>query len=366
MLKTLVSPILSRRFVLLILALALPALADGIRAAKPPAAPLVSAAAGGPIAARVNGREVLQADIDRLLGAKLIEMLQAQYYARLNALPSLVGPWLEEEEARRRGITLDEFVQQEITSKIANPSEEEILALRSMMKDKLPDDPDAARDVIIRGLRNQRFTQRRAQLGKELYDKANVEILLEPPRIQIPDSPSSPAKGPANAAVTIVEFADFECTQCASLTATLKDLATANPSQIRIVFRQMPLSIHEHASVAASLALCAVDQGKFWELHDWLFANQRSLDVDSILAAAPALGIDPTALRVCQESGAHSDELETDLNMARALGVNTTPLVLVNGRPLVGIAALQQVGLVVADELRRAKKVPGTLAAPGP
>ena len=115
---------------------------------------------------------------------------------------------------------------------------------------------------------------------------------------------------------------------------------------------------------AASLALCAVDQGKFWELHDWLFANQHGLDVDSILAAAAGLGLDPTALRVCQESGAHSDQLETDLDMARALGVNTTPLVLINGRPLVGSAALQNIGAVVADELRRAKKVPGTSSAP--
>ena len=329
------------------------------RADKPPAAPAVAVAApkvSGPIAARVNGHDVLLSDVDLALGARLIEMLQAQYYARLNAVASVVAPALDQDEAKRRGITHEELLEREVTAKVVTPSEDEIQAIRAMMQDKLPKDPAEARAAVLYAVQAQRWQQARAALDKKLYDEARVDVLLEPPRIMLPDSPSSPSKGPADAAVTIVEFADFQCTQCSTLQSTLGDLLKAHPKDVRVVFRQMPLQVHEHALEAAELSLCALDQGKFWPLHDWLFANQGKLAVEDILAAAPALGLDAEALRVCRDSRAHRDVIEGDLAMARAMGVNTTPLVLVNGRPLVGSAALQQVAAVVDEELRRAKR----------
>src|SRR5204863_3989712 len=156
------------------------------------------------------------------------DMLQQQYYARLNTLPSLVGPALEADEAKRRGITPEQLLEQEVLAKIAIPSEDEIQALRSLMQDQLPKDPEQAHAAVLTTVRAQRFQQRRGVLDKELYDKAKIEVLLEPPRIQLPDSPSSPSKGPADASVTILEFGDFQCTQCAAIQTILEGITKAH------------------------------------------------------------------------------------------------------------------------------------------
>jgi protein-disulfide isomerase len=103
------------------------------------------------------------------------------------------------------------------------------------------------------------------------------------------------------------------------------------------VVRDLPLnSIHPHAQKAAEATECADDQGKFWEYHDVVFANQSAIDVDSLKGYAEQLGLDTGTFNDCLDEGKQSSEVEKDSEDARAAGVSGTPAFFINGRLVSG------------------------------
>ncbi len=94
-----------------------------------------------------------------------------------------------------------------------------------------------------------------------------------------------PARGPSNAKITLVEFSDFQCPYCAKAVVSLYSLMAKHPADIRLVFKQFPLDTHSQAALAAEAALAAHAQGKFWPMHDKLYANFRILSAEKILSA---------------------------------------------------------------------------------
>lgn len=159
----------------------------------------------------------------------------------------------------------------------------------------------------------------------------------------------APSAGPEDAPVTIVEFSDFQCPFCARLAATLHEVKDARPETVRVVFRQFPLGHHEHADAAARATLCADEQGRFWELHDAFFANQRALDEEGRIDLAQDVGIDTDILRACMEDAATAAMVAADIEAGRALGVTGTPAFFVNGRKYVGALPVEDI-LRIVDE----------------
>ncbi|HEV7518200.1 MAG TPA: thioredoxin domain-containing protein, partial [Thermoanaerobaculia bacterium] len=156
------------------------------------------------------------------------------------------------------------------------------------------------------------------------------------------------------APVTIVEFADFQCPFCFRLQPTLERVKRKYGDKVRIVFRQYPLSFHANASKAAEAALCANDQGQFWQLHDAMFADQQGLAVDGLKAkAAKIAGLRTGQFNSCLDSGKHAEEVKKDLAAGTAAGVTGTPAMFVNGRYISGAVALEDITQVVDDELKR-------------
>lgn len=118
---------------------------------------------------------------------------------------------------------------------------------------------------------------------------------------------SSPAKGSSQAKVTIVEFSDFQCPYCGKVQETLKKIFETYPNKVKLVFRNYPLPFHENAEPAAQASLCANEQGKFWEFHDKLFANQEKLTVTDLKQYAANLGVDANKFNSCLDSGKYKD-----------------------------------------------------------
>lgn len=143
----------------------------------------------------------------------------------------------------------------------------------------------------------------------------------------------APAKGAPNAKVTIVEFSDYQCPFCARFhRSTLPQLQTEyiDTGKVRHVFRNMPLeAIHPHAFKAHEAALCAEDQGKYWPMHDQLFANQRALAPEALVGHAKAVGLDMAAFQKCLDSGKHAARIREDLAEAERLGLGGTPAFLI-------------------------------------
>jgi len=138
-----------------------------------------------------------------------------------------------------------------------------------------------------------------------------------------------PARGPATAPVTIVEFSDFECPFCGRYsrdTYAQIQREYVDTGKVRYVFRHLPLeNLHPQAFGAAVAGECARAQGKFWEMHDRMFANQRALTPPGLIKSAEAIGLDAAAFQQCVAGDAAKKKVRQDIADAEALGSNATP-----------------------------------------
>jgi protein-disulfide isomerase len=164
-----------------------------------------------------------------------------------------------------------------------------------------------------------------------------------------------PARGPADAPVTIIEFSDYQCPFCKRyVEETLPLILDTYGDRVRYVFRDFPIGeLHPQAAQAAQAAQCAFDQGKFWEYHDLLFGNQGALDVSSLKGYAGALGLDQAAFDRCLDSAEYAQEVQDDFEDARAHGVTGVPTFFINGRKLVGAASFASFQTIIEEELRK-------------
>ena len=144
------------------------------------------------------------------------------------------------------------------------------------------------------------------------------------------------ARGDPNAAVTIIEYSDFECPYCGTVEPTIRQIVGDYAGRVKLYFRHYPLSIHKYAQKASEAAECAGDQGKFWEMHDKMFANQEALDVASLKSYAAAVGVNVDKFASCLSSGMKAAAVKADLAEGQSKGVEGTPSFFINGKLLVG------------------------------
>lgn len=146
----------------------------------------------------------------------------------------------------------------------------------------------------------------------------------------------APTLGDDDAAVTIVEWSDFQCPFCKRVTPTIEQIQDEYGDQVRFVFKHMPLSIHPQAPGAHAAAEAAHRQGRFWEMHDLIFENQRDLDPATFERYAEALELDMDQFRNDVEAAEIKRRIAEDMQQAQTLGVTGTPSFFINGRFLSG------------------------------
>ena len=164
--------------------------------------------------------------------------------------------------------------------------------------------------------------------------KKVVEDVRRPPS-QLDDQPRAVSmdddyiRGQADAKLTLIEFSDFQCPFCAEFyreTLPLIDKDYIQTGKIRMVYRDFPLaSVHKEAQKAAEAAQCAGEQGKYWEMHDKIFANHTAMSVDDLKKHARGLDIAADRFDRCVESGQYAEEVNNDVMDGQALGVQGTP-----------------------------------------
>ena len=161
-------------------------------------------------------------------------------------------------------------------------------------------------------------------------------------------------KGEENAPVTIVEFSDFECPFCARFyTQTLPALEQQyiNTGKVKFVYRDFPLSFHQNAQKAAEAAECAGDQGDFWGMHDKIFENQQSLDINSLKQWALDIGLDSAQFNSCLDNSKFAGEVNADFSQGESYGITGTPAFFINGIKLVGAQPLSAFKQIIDQEL---------------
>ena len=175
----------------------------------------------------------------------------------------------------------------------------------------------------------------------------------------------APSFGPKDAKVTIVEWSDFECPFCSRVGPSLKQIKAAYPNDVRVVFRHQPLPFHPSAKPAAEASLAAHEQGKFWEYHDKLFANQKALDRASLERYAQELGLNVGQFKTALDSGKFRAKVEADSAAGNAVGANGTPTFFINGREFVGAQPFESFKRVIDEEKARAEKLLAAGTKPG-
>ncbi len=186
--------------------------------------------------------------------------------------------------------------------------------------------------------------------GSPLAKGPGKRPILEEP-VKIPTA-GAPVKGPANARITLVEFSDFECPYCSHATGEVEALMKAFPNDIRLVYKQFPLSMHPHARLAAEAALAANEQGKFWPMHDALFANFRRLSKERIFALAKELGLNMERFTADMNSGKFAAAIDKDFKDGEDAGVDGTPAFFINGKHYNGPMELAAVRPLIQSELK--------------
>jgi protein-disulfide isomerase len=202
-----------------------------------------------------------------------------------------------------------------------------------------------------------------AELTKDGKEKA--EAAPTPPPSARPGEPDqntvykaligdAPMKGPKNAKVTIVEWSDFQCPFCSRVEPTITQIMKEYPNDVRVVFKQLPLPFHNNAHIAAEASLAAHAQGKFWQMHEKLFANQQALDRPNLEKYAQEIGLNVEKFKADLDSGKWKAKVDAEMAEGNKIGARGTPSFFINGKPFVGAQPFDAFKAKIDEEIKNA------------
>lgn len=173
----------------------------------------------------------------------------------------------------------------------------------------------------------------------------------------------APEIGPKDAPITLVEFSDFQCPYCALATPQLREVLKQYPTQVKLIFKQFPLEMHSQAALAAAAAVAAQRQGKFWPMHDALFASRTDLSRQAILALASALGLDIKRFEADWGSAAVQQAVKRDMEDGNEAGVMSTPTIFIDGQHYNGMIRFETLKPLLEAELKHPVKTASSAPA---
>lgn len=307
------------------------------------------------IAARYGDQVVTNAELEEMVSAKVIALRQQEYDIKRQQLEQTVYERLVEQAGAAEGMSSSDYLKQHVTDKAGEPTEEEIEKVFAQYRSRLNPDEAKAREQVVGYLKQQQTASLSAALKDRLFHEAGVQILLDPIRFEPVVNEFNPARGGGeDAPVTIIEYTDFQCPFCSRVQPTLNEILETYGDSVRHVFKQLPLPMHPQARLGAEAALCAGDQGKFWEMHDWLFTNKNSINREAMTEQATVLEMDTEVFGTCLDEKKHDAQISEDMKEANGFGITGTPGFLINGRALRGAVPMDQFVQIINEELRRA------------
>jgi len=288
----------------------------------------------GTVLAAVNGEPLRVDTINERTRAYVYKLEMAIYAKRKAVLDRRINDLLIVAEANKRKVGPEEIVRTEISDKITPPTEDQISKLYEENKANIKTDLAGARAAIVTYLQQQQQEKLEVTLAEKLRAGARVQFLLKEP-----DPPSlgvgiagGATRGDTNAAVTVIEFTDFQCSACGAMYPIAEDVLKSYGNRVRFVIRNFPLtSVHPNAFRAAQAAEAAKAQGKFWEYIDLMFKNQTALDADSLKKYATRVGLDRKRFDAELDAGKYDSVIRHDMEDGETYGIESTPTFFING-----------------------------------
>jgi protein-disulfide isomerase len=215
--------------------------------------------------------------------------------------------------------------------------------------------PEQQESLVKPYLQNQAAGSYFRSLVAKAISNGDIEVsgATKPitPKVTV-DIGNSPSKGTANAPITIVEFADFQCPYCATAQPIVEEVLKQYKGKVRFVFKNYPLvQIHPEAIPAAIAAECANKQDKYWQMHDGLFENHKKLGEETYIKIAQSIGLKIDDFNNCRKDQSIRDKINTEMEYGQSLGINATPAFYINGIQLMGALPKSEFEKIIDNEL---------------
>ena len=300
------------------------------------------------VVAEIGGQKVTRAQLEKKEAARLLKIRSQYYQAEREALNQFIDDFLLEQKAMQEHLSVADLVKRDLESHIQDPTEDQ---LRVYYEGLTTDQPyEAVRDKILYTIRQGRLKKARAEYVRSLREQAGVSISLMAPTESVAID-GAPVRGPRDAKVQIIEFADYECPYCQQISPSLKKLEQEFDGKIAMVYKDMPLPMHPRAAKAAEATRCAGAQGHYWEMHDWLFEDAKHLEAAQVKEEARALHLNAEQFDKCLDTGEQSAAVQKDFAEAQHLGLSGTPSFFINGHFFSGAVKYATLREVIEEEL---------------
>ena len=328
------------------------------RDATPQASKAPATAEQTMVVAEMGGKPVTSGELDEWIRDDVFQrevMSKGKtelFDIRSDALQRMLDERLLRAEAEQQKLSMDDLFAKQASSSGA-VSEDAVKAFYEQNKARMGSSTLEQIAPRIRSfLEEQQAGKARETYVTSLRDKAGVSIKLVAPRVEV--AGDGPSRGPANAPVTIVEFSDYQCPFCKRAEPIVQEVLKRYPDKVRLVFRHFPLPMHPNARPAAEAALCANEQGKFWEFHEKVFGG-TGLEEADLTGYASAAGIDAEKFKACVAERRFKDKVDADTKAGSEAGVSGTPAFFVNGIMLSGAMPVEKFSAIIESELKNPK-----------
>jgi len=334
--------------------------------ASAPAAGTVAVTADSPAApaaetvvASWTGGKLTYGELEKTVKGRLarteIDYLNERYSILSSAIDDSVNKTLLDAEAKKRGLADgDALLKAEVEDKYKELPEADIQAFYTENQRRFRNKPlEEIRDQVVQRALADKKQKATTELIERLRKTAGVEISLAQPALPRLDvSPGDGAiRGNPNAPIMIVEFADYQCPYCERGYTTMKEVMSTYGDKVAWSYRNFPLSFHPRAMPASVASWCAGQQGKFWEMHDKIFENQKGLEDENLKQHATDIGLNMAKWEDCRTSKAATDAIIKDQADGQSLGMGGTPAYFINGVMLSGARPIDAFKEAIDKEL---------------
>ncbi len=307
---------------------------------------------GSQVVATIDGNPILASELEGTVKNQMQRIETQIYQIKKQGLEELINDKLIENAAKKKGQSVEEYLKEEVDSKVIEPSEDEVKSLYEARKGKDTLPFEKVKDQVIDFLKQSKKNRARQELLAKLKNETDIKILLEPPRISV-NIDNAPSIGPKDAKITLVEFSDYQCPFCKRARATIWQLVDDYKDKIRYVFQDFPLSFHQYAKKAHEAARCAGEQNKYFDYNKKLFDNQNNLTIDDLKKYARELKLDAEKFNKCLDSGKYAKTVEESMSAGLNAGVTGTPAFFINGIMISGAQPISAFKEIIEDELKK-------------
>ena len=313
------------------------------------------------VVATWNGGQITYGELAAATGGQVkkleIDYLQNKYDLESGSLEMMIDEKLMDAEAKARGMDAAALKKAEISDKAAKPSEQDITQTMELMKRRMAGQPDdKVKAQTIQMLQGRAEQERAEAFLAELKTKYASKTALpfpDLPRVDV-SKDDDPVRGNPNAALTVIQFAEFQCPYCGRAKETVDKVLKNYDGKVNMVFRDYPLGFHDRAIPAAIAANCAGAQGKYWEIWDAMMSNQRALtdaDLEGYATKAGVANMD--TWHQCLRDPAQVEEVRKDMKDGETAGVTGTPAFFINGVMISGAQPYEKFSSIIDRELAK-------------